>query len=99
MADMSTENKQKRLSEEQIDEIVTAQAEDNAAWEEPILVHRDTPVTMSLPPELATRATFLAQLHKVSSVEEWLKNVIQERIDFEEAAFAGLKQSLAGESS
>ncbi len=96
---MSTKNKQKRLSEEQIDEIVIAQAKDDTAWEEPISVHRDTPVTMSLPPELVTRATFLAQLHKVPSVEEWLKNIIKERIDFEEAAFAGLKQSLAAKSN
>ena len=83
----------------QIDEIVIAQAKDDTAWEEPISVHRDTPVTMSLPPELATRATFLAQLHKAPSVEEWLKNIIKERIAFEEAAFAGLKQSLAAKSN
>jgi len=84
---------------EQIDEIVIAQANDNTAWEDPISVHRDTFVTISLPPELSSRATFLAQLHKVSSVEEWLKTIIKERIDFEEAAFAGLKQSLVAKSS
>ncbi len=83
----------------QIDEIVIAQAKDDTAWEEPISVRRDTPITMSLPPELATRAAFLTQLHKVPSVEEWLKNIIEERIDFEEAAFAGLKQSLAAKSN
>ena len=96
---MSTESELKHLSEEQIDEIVIAQAEDDTAWEESILVHRDIPTAMPLPPELATRAAFFAQLHKVPSVEEWLRSIIQERIDFEEAAFAGLKQSLATKSS
>lgn len=96
---MSTENKLKPLSEEQIDEIVIAQAEDDTAWEEPILVQMTIPTTMSLPPELATRAAFFAQLHKVSSVEDWLRNIIEEWIDFEEAAFAGLKQALAAKSS
>lgn len=96
---MSTENKLKPLSEEQIDEIVIAQAEDDTAWEEPILVQMTIPTTMSLPPELATRAAFFAQLHKVSSVEDWLRSIIEERIDFEEAAFAGLKQALAAKSS
>lgn len=96
---MSTENKLKPLSEEQIDEIVIAQAEDDTAWEEPILVQMTIPTTMSLPPELATRAAFFAQLHKVSSIEDWLRSIIEERIDFEEAAFAGLKQALAAKSS
>jgi hypothetical protein len=88
-----------QLSEEQVDEIVVAQAEDNMAWEEPILVRRDTTTTVSLPPELAARAAFLAQLHRVSSVEDWLRVIIQERIDFEEAAFAGLKQALAAKGN
>ena len=91
---MSVESKVDYLSEEQIDEIVIAQANNYVAWEEPVLVRRDTPIEMSLPPDLVTRATFLARLHKASSVEEWLGNIIKERIDFEEAAFAGLKQSL-----
>ncbi len=96
---MTTKNKMAHLTEEQIDEIVVDQAEDDAAWEEPILVRRPTPATISLPPELATRAAFFARLHRASSIEDWLNSIIQERIDFEEAAFAGLKQALAAKSS
>lgn len=96
---MNTENKLKSLSEEQIDEIVIAQSEDDTAWEEPILVRRTIPTTMSLPPELATRAAFFAQLHKVSNVEAWIRSIIQERIDFEESVFARLKQALAAKSN
>jgi len=57
------------------------------------------PLAMSLPPELATQAAFFARLHKVTSVEEWLRGIIEERIDFEEAAFARLKQALAAKGS
>jgi len=91
---MNMERQEKHLSEEQIDEIVIAQAEDDSAWDEPIVVHRDKPTTLTLQAELAARATFLAQLHKVPSVEDWLRSIIKERIDFEESAFAGLKQAL-----
>jgi hypothetical protein len=96
---MSTKRELKHLSEEQIDDLVIAQAEDDTAWEEPILVSRNIPTAVSLPPELATRAAFFAQLHKVTSVEEWVRSIVQERIDFEEAAFAGLKQSLTAKSN
>ena len=99
VADMSTESGLKHLPEEQIDEIVIAQAEDDTAWEDPVWVYRDAPTAMSLPPELATRAAFFARLHKVTSVEEWLRGIIEERIDFEEAAFARLKQALAAKGS
>jgi hypothetical protein len=47
---------------------------------------------MALPPKLAARAAFFAQLHNMDSAEAWLKQIIQERIAFEEAAFAGLKR-------
>ena len=95
---MSTENKQKDLSEEELDEIVIAQADNDAAWEEAVTVPSATPISLSLPPELARRAAFLAQLHRMSSVEEWLKNVIQQRVDFEESAFMELKQALDSHS-
>jgi hypothetical protein len=50
--------------------------------------------SLSIPPELAARAAFLAKLHRKSNVEEWLTRVIQERIELEEAAFVGAKQEL-----
>jgi hypothetical protein len=96
---MSTGIEFRHLSEEQIDGIVIAQAEDDAAWEKPVLVHRDISTALPLPPELVTRAAFFARLHKMPSVEEWLRSIIEERIDFEEAAFAGLKQALAAKST
>ena len=58
----------------------------------------------NLPAEQATyqayaRATFLAQLHRTPGVEEWLRRVIQERVELEEAAFVGIKRSLAARTA
>jgi hypothetical protein len=92
---MSTRGKNQKASEEEIDRIVVAQAQDEAAWEKPVRVHRTKPASLSLPADLAARAAFLAQLHRSKSVEEWLTHVIQERIELEEAAFFGVKQELA----
>ena len=83
------------LSESEIDQIVIAQADDDAAWEPLIQVERSTPALLSLPGDLAMRATFLAQLHRTKSVEEWLTRVIQERIELEESLFIGIKQRLS----
>ena len=88
----------KTLSEQEIDQIVVAQADDDAAWEKPIRVQRTEPASLTLPAGLAARAAFLARLHRTESVEEWLRRVIQERVELEEAAFAGIKQDLAARS-
>lgn len=89
----------KKLSEAEIDQIVISQADDDTAWEQPIFVERSTPASLTLSGDLAARATFLAQLHRAKSVEEWLARVIQERVELEEAVFAGLKQDLAAVGS
>ena len=92
---MNTKSKNKALSQEEIDKIVVAQANDNSAWKKPIRVRKAKPTTVSLPAELAARAAFFARLHREASIEDWLRRVIEERIDLEEAAFAGLKRDLA----
>jgi hypothetical protein len=85
----------KRLSESEIDQLVIAQAADDTAWEAPVRVQHAAPAAVALPAELAARAAFLAQLHRTPSVEDWLRRVIEERIELEEAAFIGIKRSLA----
>jgi len=93
---MSARDKTKRsLSEQEIDEIVVAQASDDSAWEKPIHVRRTKPASLSIPADLAARAAFLARLHRKTSVEEWLMHIIQERVELEEAAFVGVKRDLA----
>lgn len=83
--------KKKELMEAEIDELVVAQADDDNSWEATVSVERDSSAILSLPPELASRAAFFAQLHNMP-VAAWLERIIQERLAFEESAFAGLKQ-------
>lgn len=83
------------ISEEQIDEKVIQQADNDAAWEDWIMAKREKPEDLLLPAELAARAAFIAKLHHKTSMKEWVENVVKERVDFEEAAFAGLKQALS----
>jgi hypothetical protein len=95
---MKTRGKAKALSEEEIDKIVSTQADDDSAWTKPVHVRRATPASVLLSSELAVRAAFFARLHREKSVESWLTRIIQERIDLEEAAFAGAKRELGAKS-
>lgn len=86
------------LSEKQIDAAVIAQAGDDAAWERAIRVRRRR-TSLSLSAELAARAAFFARLHRESSVDEWLRRIIRERIDLEEAAFSRVRRELGRKRS
>src|SRR3990172_7718779 len=100
MGYMSTKQRaKKKLSEQEIDQIVTAQASDDSAGEKPVHVRRTEPASLSIPADLAARAAFLAQLYHTQNVDHWLTRIIQERIEMEEAAFIGVKQDLAAKTS
>ena len=92
---MRTTKKTQALTEPEIDQIVVAQAEDDAAWGKPVRVRRTKTASVPLPSALATRVAFFARLHREQSMEAWIERIIQERLDLEEAAFAGLKRDLA----
>jgi hypothetical protein len=97
---MKTNNKMKQhLSQDDIDRIVIAHADDDSAWEKPIRVRRKKSASLAIPADLAARAAFLARLHRQPSIEEWLTRVIRERVELEEAAFAGVKRELATKQS
>lgn len=81
-------------SEAEIDAIVTAAAEDDAAWRKPVRLRRAKGAAFSLSAELATRAAFFARLHRAVNVEAWLERIVQERLDLEEVALAELKREL-----
>jgi hypothetical protein len=95
MANMRTKKKAQPLAEQEIDQIVVAQAEEDAAWGNPVRVRKTKTASVPLPSALATRVAFFARLHREQSMEAWLERIIQERLDLEEAAFAGLKRDLA----
>ncbi len=83
-----------KLTEQEIDDIVIADADELSQWESPVFVRPDVPTTMNIPFALAVRAQFFAGLHKKQSMEAWLQTIIQERIDFEETAYTTLKQAI-----
>lgn len=85
----------RRLSQTEIDKIVVAQADDDSAWQKPVLVRRRRSGSFAIPPELAARVAFLARLHRRASTEEWLTRIIRERVELEEAAFGRVKRDLA----
>ncbi len=90
MADVKT-----NLSQEEIDKIVVAQANKKSAWEKSIRVRRKKSASLAIPSDLAARAAFLARLHRQPNFEQWLTQVIQERVELEEAAFVGAKREMA----
>lgn len=82
-------------TEREIDEAVIATANDDTAWEKPLRVRRAKSESVSLPAEMAVRAAFFARLHREPNLEQWIKRIVSERIDIEEAAFAASKRELA----
>ncbi len=82
------------LSEQAIDDLVVARADEKAHWEKPIQARKTKHASISLSGDLAARARFFANLHREADMEAWLGRIIQERLDLEEAAFAELKRDL-----
>ena len=87
--------KRTKGSPEEIDKLVISQADDDAAWEQPVRVKRVRVASLSIPGDLAARAAFLAKLHREGRLEEWLARIIRERVELEEAAFVDAKRELA----
>jgi hypothetical protein len=92
MGDMRT--RRKKFSEKEIDQIVILQADNDDAWEYAVKVTKQKAAALSLPAILASRAAFFARLHREASLEDWIKRIIRERLEIEEAAFAGCKKEL-----
>lgn len=81
------------LSQEEVDDTVVAEAEDDFAWEAPIEVKKAEPQTFEFPSDLVSRAAFLARVHR-SDLESWVVEIIRDRIEIEEAAFAETKRDI-----
>jgi hypothetical protein len=80
--------------EAEIDEVVTAQANNEHAWTAPILVRRSKPAAISLSPTQAAQAAYFARLHHARDLDSWVRSVVQERLDWEQAALAVVKGRL-----
>ena len=90
----SVKPKNRILSEQEIDGLVIAQADDESAWEKPVIVNRSPCTPVFLPSDLAERAGYFARLHHEANLSRWLQKVIQERLDMEEAVLAGCKKGI-----
>ena len=84
-----------KLTPEQIDRLVVADAGDDSAWQRAIVVRRPKSTSLSIPAELAARAAFLARLHRERKVDKWVERIVRERVEIEESAFTAAKKTLA----
>ena len=89
--------KKRELSERDIDEIVTKEAEDPGKWEEPVLAKQSGVTSIRLSSETISKAKRLAKIHKSRGYQTWLKQVIEERIRLEEDILTELKEGLRSE--
>ena len=86
---------QPKLAQEEVDRLVTAEADEDSAWQKAIVVKRPKSTSLSIPAELAARAAFLARLHRESRVDKWVERIVRERVEIEESAFTAAKKTLA----
>jgi hypothetical protein len=90
-----TPKSQPKLAQEEVDRLVTAQADEDSAWQKVIVVKRPKSTSLSIPAELGARAAFLARLHRESRVDKWVERIVRERVEIEESAFTAAKKTLA----
>lgn len=88
-------HREETLTDEEIDEIVAAEADDDSAWTQTVSVHPQQPASIALSGDLSARAAFLARMHREKSLKNWLLRVIRERIELEEGAFVEAKREFA----
>jgi len=91
--------KKRKLTEQEIDEIVISEADDISKWEEPISVKPSGEASIRLSPDTIRKAKYFARLHKYRGYQPWLKRIIEDRIRTEEEILKDLKQMLESETS
>jgi len=92
---MTTKKPTKRLTEDEIDRIVVDQANKDSAWAKPVHVKRPQGSALTIPSDLAARASFLARLHGSSGLDEWVTHVLRERVELEEGALSAARRDLS----
>lgn len=95
MTKRRTTMSKRKVTQAEVDRIVTEQAAEESAWERPVVVARPKWTSLALPAELAARATFLAKLHRERGVDRWIERVVRERVEIEESAFRAAKKAVA----
>jgi len=85
----------RKLTQNQIDRFVTAEADKSSAWQKAVIVRRPKSKSLSIPAELAARAAFLAKVHREKRVDRWVERIVRERVEIEESVFVAVKKTLA----
>ena len=85
----------RNMTEAEVDRVVIADADEDAAWQNAMVVRRPKSTSLSIPSELAARAASLAKLHRESRVDKWVERIVRERVEIEESAFTAAKKTLA----
>jgi hypothetical protein len=78
MGDMNKNNG--RQTEGEIDNIVTAEADDLSKWGRPVHVLPSRATALYLPPETIKKAKELVKRKRLRSYQKWLREVIEDRI-------------------
>ena len=83
--------RRKKLTEEDIDELVIAEANDMVKWGKPVAVR---PTTIRFSTSVIEKAKYLAKLHNTRGYKTWLKQIVEERIKLEEELLSDIKRGL-----
>lgn len=83
---------QPKPTQEQVDRLVTAEADEDSAWQKALVVRRSKSTSLTIPAELAARAAFLARLHRESRVDKYVEPIVRERVEIEESAFTAARR-------
>ncbi len=95
MKKQKTLRSRRKPTQDQIDQLVIAHADDDSAWGKATVVRRPKSKLLSIPADLAARAAFLAKLHRERRVDKWIERIVRERVEIEESAFVAAKKILA----
>jgi hypothetical protein len=91
-ASMRKKTRPQPLTEAMLDEQVIAQADDDQAWTKPVRVRKANPAAISLLPRQAEQAAYFARLHHERDLNAWIRRVVQERLDWEQASLTMVKR-------
>ena len=83
-----------KLTEKQIDAIVTKEADDLSKWDASIHVKAPKAISLRLSPQLIQKARFLASVHKSKNYQSYLEKIIKERIQLEEKLIESIKPEI-----
>jgi hypothetical protein len=84
-----------KVTQDEVDRFVTAQADHESAWDRPISIRKPKSMLLSIPAELAARASFLARIHREHRLDKWVEKVVRERVEIEESAYRAAKKGLS----